>query len=818
MKKYQADKIEIKWQKKWQEDNTFAVSNKVKETDKYYLLEMFPYPSGRLHMGHVRNYVIGDTLARFLRRCGKKLLYPMGYDAMGLPAENAAIEGKSNPSAWTQRCIEEMKAQQKRLGLSYDWGRMINTSSSEYYGWNQWIFLKFLEKGLAYRKKAAINYCPGCRTTLANEQVEGGKCWRCSSEAELKIKKQWYFKITSYAQKLLDDLNQLGGWPKAVKTQQKNWIGRSPGALIKFKIEGSDRYIDVFTTRPDTIFGATFILIASRHPDIMDLAQGEKDKIKKFIDSTASEGGERSCDKEKRGIYLGIDAINPLTSEKIPVYSANFVFMEYGTGCIMCVPAHDQRDFEFAQKYGIPVKEVIKPCSGGAEADGAYEGEGVLVNSGKYDGIKSSQARKIITEYLKKSGVGEFSIQYKIRDWLISRQRYWGTPIPVIYCEDCGTVPVKYSDLPVELPTDVEFSGSGNPLETSRTFKKAPCPRCGKEGIRETDTMDTFVDSSWYFLRYINPDLKDVPFKPSDADRWLPVDQYIGGIEHAVLHLLYARFFTKALKDLGMTSISEPFKNLLCQGMVLKDGIKMSKSLGNVVDPQEIIERYGADTARIFVLFASPPQKDLEWSDEGVRGASRFLQRLWNMAAEEPEVPDTGEPEGSFLNMLHTKIKEVTFDIKENFQFNTAIARIMELVNETASLKPGSSARQQALKAAVQLLEPFAPHISEEMWEMMGGAGPLSAQPWPEYSDEIISRTAGKLEIPVTINGKLRAKIKINPGQAPEKVLKFAKEDETVLKYIKGGKLVKEIYVPDKIINLVVKKTNSGDDNKEKNK
>ncbi|MGM0568276.1 MAG: leucine--tRNA ligase [Elusimicrobiota bacterium] len=808
MKEYKHQKIENKWQKIWEDKKSFKTANSISENEKkYYLLEMFPYPSGKLHMGHVRNYVIGDTIARFMRRKGYKLLYPMGYDAMGLPAENAAIKGKIDPSSWTKKCIEDMIVQQKKLGLSYDWDRLINTSSSSYYKWNQWIFLKLYEKGLAYRKKAAINYCPQCTTTLANEQVEGGSCWRCDSEVELKIRKQWYFKITAYADELLEEIDKLSGWPEAVRVQQKNWIGRSGGAEIKFKIDGSDYLIDVFTTRPDTLYGATFLLVSPRHPDIFEIARGDMKEIKKFINSTISEGLSHAENKEKRGIYLGVDAINPVNGEKIPVYAANFVFMEYGTGAIMSVPAHDQRDFEFARKYSLDIREVIKGEKKRYDGKQAYEGKGKLVNSGPFTGMDSDTAKNKITEDLENNKKGKSSVQYKLRDWLISRQRYWGTPIPVIYCPDCGTVPVSFEELPVALPEDVSFSGTGNPLDSSSSFKNAKCPECGKKGKRETDTMDTFVDSSWYFLRYVNPEEKSLPFIPGDVNNWLPVDQYIGGIEHAVLHLLYARFFTKALRDMGMTDFGEPFKKLLCQGMVLKDGVKMSKSLGNVVDPGNIIDKYGADTARIFILFASPPHKDLEWSDEGVRGAYRFLKRFWTLVNREKDTSENpGEPDKNLVHVLEKTIKEVTEDIKDNFQFNTAIARIMELLNEISSHKSASPYRKQALKTAVKILEPFAPHIAEEMWEELGEEKPLSQIPWPQYSDKKIRETKGKIEVPVTVNGKLRAKIKVDKETGKEKVLELAKKQETVIKYLRNSEIKKEIYVPEKIINFVIKK------------
>jgi len=806
MREYNHSEIEKKWQKKWEEKELYKVSNKLEDFhQKYYLLEMFPYPSGKLHMGHVRNYTIGDTLARFFRRNGKKLLYPMGYDAMGLPAENAAIKGDTAPAEWTAKCIAEMKEQQQRMGLSYDWDRMINTSAPEYYKWNQWIFLKLLEKKLAYRKKAAINRCPECATTLANEQVIDGKCWRCSSPVEVQVKEQWYFKITEYAEELLNGIDDLKGWPEAVKIQQKNWIGKSTGAVIDFKIQDSDYTIPVFTTRPDTLFGSTFLLMAPTHPDVMEIAKGDRKKIKEFIDRTVISSINEKEAKEKEGIYLGVNAINPINNKPVPVYLSNFVFMEYGTGAIMSVPAHDQRDFEFAKKYDLPVIEVIRGKDEKYDGTKAYEGPGILVNSEEFNGIPSEEAKKAVTETLAQKGAGRRDIQYKLRDWLVSRQRYWGTPIPVLYCEKCGLVPEKEENLPVRLPEDVVF-GRGNPLETSESFINTACPHCGGKARRETDTMDTFVDSSWYFLRYVNSNQDNYPFLKEDVDSWLPVDQYIGGIEHAVLHLLYSRFFTRALRDLGMLSFSEPFKNLLTQGMVLKDGAKMSKSKGNTVDPQLIIDKYGADTARLFILFAAPPERDLDWSDEGVKGAYRFIVKLWNLVQEEKSVEEKpGQISDAFRNLVHRTIKEVTLDLRDEFHFNTAIARIMELVNEIKNYEPGSSERKKGLEIAVSLLEPFAPHAACEMWLEMGKTEILDTLDWPKFEEKVIIETRNEIEIPVTVNGKLRATIKVDPDEQKDKILEEAKGDERVLQYIKTGKIIKEIYVPGKIINLVVK-------------
>ncbi|MFH1415028.1 MAG: leucine--tRNA ligase [Elusimicrobiota bacterium] len=809
MKEYNPKIIEEKWQKKWEEEQLFKTSTSISDKkNKFYLLEMFPYPSGKLHMGHVSNYAIGDTYARFLRRNGYEIIYPMGYDAMGLPAENAAIQGHLDPASFTRNCIDEMIRQQKRLGLSYDWDRMISTAEPEYYGWNQWIFLKLFEKGLAYRKKGAINWCPSCNTTLANEQVEGGKCWRCSSDVEVKVKEQWYFKITEYADDLLDAIDTLEGWPEAVKTQQKNWIGKSEGAVVDFKIEGSDYNLPVFTTRPDTLFGATFLLMAPQHPDIMEIAKGDRDKIKSFIDKTVTTSIREKDLKEKEGIYLGVNAINPINGKAVPVYAANFVFMEYGTGAIMSVPAHDQRDFEFAKKYGLDIIEVIRGRDIKYSGECAYEEEGALVNSGEFDGVDSNESKKLITEYLEEKGLGKHSIQYKLRDWLISRQRYWGTPIPVIYCPSCGMLPLREKDLPLALPVDVEFTGMGNPLETSKSFKYVKCHKCGGSAVRETDTMDTFVDSSWYFLRYISPREDKLPFITEDVNNWLPVDQYIGGIEHAVLHLLYSRFFTRALYDIGLVSFKEPFKNLLCQGMVIKDGAKMSKSKGNAVDADEINSQYGADTARLFILFSSPPEKDLEWSDEGIKGSFRFLKKLWTLALQEKEykpLPGTAECNAEFNFILHKTIKEVTHDIAKEFHFNTAIARIMELMNELKRYNPGSPERRTGINTIINLLGPFAPHISNELWEILGHSSLLDSEQWPVYDETILSDSTRSIEVPVTVNGKLRSKISISPETEEKEVLQLAHKDERVLQFTENREIIKEIYITNKIVNIVVK-------------
>jgi len=816
-KTYDFKKIERKWQKKWREELTFKIWEKSKK-QKFYLLEMFPYPSGELHMGHMRNYAIGDTVARFLRMKGFNVLYPMGYDALGLPAENAAIEKKIHPSAWTNRCIKKMKEQQKKMGLSYDWERLVITADPEYYRWNQWIFLKFYRKGLAYRKKAPINWCPQCETVLANEQVVNGKCWRCEASAEVRSLEQWFFKLTDYAEELLQDLKKLKNWPERVKIMQENWIGRSYGTLVSFKLKGFDSSIPVFTTRPDTLYGATFLTFAPEHPTVLELIAGTEyeKRVREFINRVVIEDrftrtGE---DKEKEGMFIGRYAINPLNGEEIPIYVANFVLMEYGTGVIMAVPAHDQRDFEFAKKYNIPIRQVIVPTEGdlskGEKLRQAYEGEGILVNSGQFDGVASPEASPKITQYLTKKGWGRKTVQYRLRDWLISRQRYWGTPIPIIYCDRCKIVPVPEDDLPVKLPTGVEFTGRGNPLAKSTAFVKCKCPKCGGPARRETDTMDTFVDSSWYFARYCSPHFKKLPFDKRKVKQWMPVDQYIGGIEHAILHLLYARFFTKALRDIGLYEIDEPFKRLLCQGMVIKDGAKMSKSKGNVVSVDEITQKYGADTARLFILFASPPEKDLEWSDEGVQGCYRFLNRVWSLVREtennrsETSIKTFSQEERELRRITHSAIKKVTEDI-ESFDFNTAISAIMELLNEIFDYlraRRYSSELVKSVEKVIVLLSPFAPHICEELWEVMGNRKNLIKESWPKYDSRAIRKE--EMLIVIEVNGKVRSKMEVAVNLDEVKIKETAQSDERVRKYIQGKEVKKVIYVPKRLVNIVV--------------
>ncbi len=757
---YNPSAIERKWQSRWEKKKAFQ-AKEAKGKRKYYVLEMFPYPSGKLHMGHVRNYAIGDAAARFKRMQGFNVLYPMGYDALGLPAENAAIKHGVNPRKWTWDRINEMQAQQKRLGFSYDWSRMVATCEPSYYKWNQWFFLQLLKKGLAYKAKAKSNWCSSCKTVLANEQVSEGKCWRCKSEVEQREFDQWFFKITAYAEELLADLEKLAEWPPRVKAMQRNWIGKSSGIEVHFKEKDTGEIFSTFTTRPDTLFGVTFVAFAPEHPKVMQLVKGtglEAD-VKRFVEEVR---GETLIDrlaegKEKRGIFLGKYAVNPVNNEVVPIFAADFAVLEYGTGMVMCVPAHDQRDFLFAEKYELQRKVVIQPKEKPIDAfsmERAFVDEGVLVNSGQFDGLGNLEAIEKISDWLEKKKLGKRSTNYKLRDWLISRQRYWGTPIPVVYCEKCGTVPVPEKDLPVMLPEKAVFSGEGNPLDKVKSFVEARCPKCGGKARRETDTMDTFVDSSWYFLRYCSPREKKAMFGKKAASYWMPVDQYIGGIEHAIMHLLYARFFIKALRDLGLLSFGEPFTRLLTQGMVLKEGKVMSKSAGNVVDPSAIIEKFGADTARTFILSVSLPTKELEWDDKGAHSTSRFLQRLFRFVKENRKKMGNGRiatgklasADRLLLSKTHRVIGKVTEQMQA-FEFNFAlnsIARLFKAVQKEE--KPDKNVLGFAVRTLVLLLSPFAPHLCEELWEMLGGKSLVSRAKWPVAEKKLIDRKAEQVE------------------------------------------------------------------------
>lgn len=820
---YNFHNIEKKWQKKWEEEKSFKVEKNEKQ--KYYSLEMFPYPSGKLHMGHVRNYSIGDVVARFKRMNGYNVLHPMGWDSFGLPAENAAIKNEIHPNIWTWNNIENMRKQLKQLGISYDWDREIATCTPEYYKWNQWFFLKMYERGLAYKKESAVNWCPSCATVLANEQVVNGGCERCGSHVEKRKLSQWFFKITDYAERLLEDMDKLQGWPDKVKTMQKNWIGKSVGAEVTFQIENVDETISVFTTRPDTIFGVTYLVFAPEHPLVEKLIQGSpnEEKIKAFIKKmqNLSEIDRTSTDTEKIGMFINAYVINPMNQKRIPILIANYVLMDYGTGAVMGVPAHDERDFEFAKKYQLPISIVIQPKDGEKLTEEtqkeAYSGDGILVNSGKYNGMPNRKAYDLIINELEEKNVGKKTISYRLRDWLISRQRYWGTPIPMIYCDDCGIVPVPEEDLPVKLPTDVKFKNNGqSPLLNCEEFLYTTCPKCGKRAKRETDTMDTFVDSSWYFLRYCDPHNDKQPFDKEKTDYWMQVDLYIGGVEHAILHLLYTRFFIKVLHDFGLVSNDEPIENLLTQGMVLKDGEKMSKSKGNIVSPEEIMANYGADTARLFILFTAPPERDLEWSDQGVEGSYRFLNRVWRLVNElKDTLPSSYRIEQSQLNkedkelrfVLHNTIKKVYEDIEERSNFNTAISAIMELVNAIYHYKDGKVVNENVLREAIEnliiLLAPFVPYITEEMWQLIGKIDSVHEQPWPQCDKEALKRE--ETEIVVQINGKVRDRMVLPIAASKEEMKKEALQRERVKQFLEGKEMVKVIAIPKKLINIVVK-------------
>ncbi|MDO9082887.1 MAG: leucine--tRNA ligase [Humidesulfovibrio sp.] len=833
--KYDPQQVEQKWQKNWDESRCFEV-----EVDpsrpKYYVLEMFPYPSGKIHMGHVRNYSIGDVVARYKRMRGMNVLHPMGWDAFGLPAENAAIKNKTHPAAWTYANIAEMRTQLRRLGYSYDWRREIATCRPEYYKWEQQFFLKLLEKGLVYRKNSPVNWCEGCTTVLANEQVEEGRCWRCDGEVEQKQLEQWFLRITAYAEQLIDDLKLLdGSWPERVITMQQNWIGKSVGAQLRFQVKGLDQTIEVFTTRPDTLCGATFMSLAAEHPMVETLIKGrpEAEGVRAFCRDVANMDRIRrgADDLEKEGVFTGAYCVNPLTGQDMPIHVANFVLMGYGTGAVMAVPAHDQRDFEFAKKYDLPMQVVIQPKGETLDLStmtAAYVDLGVLVHSGQFDGLDNQAAKGAIIDYLAQNNLAQATVNYRLRDWGISRQRFWGAPIPVVHCAACGIVPVPDDQLPVRLPEDAQARADGrSPLPMLESFVNTACPKCGGPGKRETDTMDTFMESSWYFMRYTSARKDDGPFDPLALKYWMPVDQYIGGIEHAILHLLYSRFYVKALRDCGYTELSEPFQNLLTQGMVLKDGAKMSKSKGNVVDPNSMIERYGADATRLFILFASPPEKDLEWSDAGIEGAYRFLNRVWRLAEElaaagalkavGPCVPvseltrEPGELSSAVKDLRrkeHDSVRKVTRAMENRFQFNTAIAALMELVNEMYTLKDGLKSSPQgaavlssALSTVLTLLSPVAPHLCEELWSHMGHREQLATLSWPGYDESALAQD--EIELVVQVNGKVRGRLMVPASADQEAVRQVAMAHENVLRHLEGKSIKKLIVVPGKLVNVV---------------
>ena len=822
--RYEFKDIEKKWQGYWQEHDSFkTVEDENKE--KYYVLEMFPYPSGKLHMGHVRNYSIGDVIARVKKMQGYNVLHPIGFDSFGLPAENAAIKHGAEPAKWTWSNIAEMEEQLKTLGLSYDWDREVQTCNENYYKWMQWIFIQFYNKGLAYKKENPVNWCPSCQTVLANEQVVDGCCERCKTPVGKKNLSQWYLKITDYAERLLQNLDTLDGWPNKVKVMQKNWIGKSIGAEIDFKIDETDKLLKVFTTRADTLFGVTYMVMAPEHPYVMEFVKGTEyepavneylDKVQKMNDIERT-----STTNEKTGVFIGKYAINPVNGKKVPIYISDYVMMGYGTGAIMAVPAHDQRDFDFAKKFGLDIIPVVQPEDSEIDVnnlESAFDAEGTMINSGKFDGMNNKEAIEAVINWLDAEGIGKKTVNYRLRDWLISRQRYWGTPIPMIYCDDCGWVPEKEENLPVVLPTDVEFTGKGeSPLTTSKNFAECTCPKCGKKARREMDTMDTFLDSSWYFLRYCDANNDKEAFSREKTDYWMNVDQYIGGVEHAILHLMYARFFQMALYDLGLVKCEEPFKNLLTQGMVNKDGRKMSKSIGNVVSPEEIINKYGADTARMFILFAAPPERELDWSDEGVEGSYRFLNRVYRLVYEFVEkykgkcnsdgfeIVTDADKELNFV--LNTTIKKVTEDAGGRFSFNTAISSIMTLVNELYRYKELSSANcnfmEDAIEKLVMILSPFAPHICEEMWEGLGKEGSVADAKWPEYDEAALVKST--VEIVVQINGRVKEKMNVPADLDKSGMEELVMGADIVKELVEGKNVVKVIAIPGKLVNIVVK-------------
>ncbi len=830
---YFPQEIEKKWQNIWDETNAFKTPD-VSDKPKYYALSMFPYPSGKLHMGHVRNYTITDVIARFKKANGFNVLHPIGWDSFGLPAENAAMKHHVDPETWTDENIAYMKKQLKMLGLSYDWDREVATCKPEYYKWTQWLFLQLYKKGLVYKKEAAVNWCNECGTVLANEQVIDGKCWRCDSVVEKKYLSQWFIKITDYADVLLEDLDKLSGWGDNVKTMQANWIGKSKGAIFKFPVidapNGEKIEVPVYTTRPDTVFGITYLVVAPEYKDIEKLTTPEnKDKVEEYRENARkmSEIERLSTERVKTGVPLGTHCKNPFNGEVFPLWTADYALVEYGTGAVMAVPTHDTRDFAFAKKYNMPMKVVIAPENNtsldASTMTEAYTEEGVLVNSGEFNGIKNTKAKKAITQWAVDKGFGEFKTQYRLRDWLISRQRYWGAPIPVVYCDKCGIQPVPENQLPVLLPKDVDFSVVGkSPITTSKTFKDTVCPVCGGHAVRETDTMDTFVCSSWYYLRYSDARNSEECFNKDKVNHWLPVDQYVGGIEHAILHLLYSRFFTKALRDCGLLDFDEPFKNLLTQGMVLKDGSKMSKSKGNTVDPDEIFENYGADTARLFILSDSPPARDFDWSDAGVEGCYKFLNRVWRLISTNQDNISLDYPKfvaGSLkdksnddlVRTVHIAIKGITNDISNDFQFNTVISKYRELTNAIYDWQAKKSDLTEedkqvlsfAVVSLIKLMSPVAVHLTEEAWHDLGGEKSIHEEPWCEW-DENLAKSSS-ITLVVQVNGKVKDKIEVDESLDQEEMKQVALNSEKVKALTAGKTIVKTIVVPKKLVNIVVK-------------
>jgi leucyl-tRNA synthetase len=812
---YKPEVIELEAQKHWQNARCFEVTEDPAR-DKFYCLTMFPYPSGKLHMGHVRVFTISDVIARYQRMQGKLVMQPMGWDAFGMPAENAAIKNEVPPARWTYQNIKEMRAQMDRLGFAYDWSREVTTCRPEYYRWEQWLFTKMFEKGLVYRKNSVVNWDPVDQTVLANEQVIDGRGWRSDALVERREIPQWFMKITAYADELLSELDRMPGWPDSVKIMQRNWIGRSEGVELSFDVQGEDTPLTVYTTRPDTLMGVTYMAVAAEHPLAKKAAESNPDVaafIEECVKTDASEATLETM--EKKGMPLGISAIHPLTGEEVPLWVANFVLMSYGTGAVMAVPGHDERDWEFAKKHGIEIRQVIAPADG-TEIDiqeAVYVDKGVLVNSGKWDGLDFDAAFNAIADHFEKSGRGRRAVNYRLRDWGVSRQRYWGTPIPIIYCNDCDAVPVPEKDLPVVLPEDVHVTGAGSPLKDMPEFVNVECPKCGKAARRETDTFDTFVESSWYFARYACPD-SDTAMLDQRAAYWTPVDQYTGGIEHAILHLLYSRFFQRVMRDTGLTDVSEPFTNLLTQGMVLKDGAKMSKNKGNVVDPQELIGKYGADTVRLFMMFAAPPEQSLEWSDEGVQGSFRFLKRFWNAVVDHAAdgavaVLDPAaltDDQKALRRKTHQTIRKIDDDIGRRNSFNTAVAAAMELLNAVNRLEDdsdqGRAVVREALEAVVLMLQPMTPHICHALWQQLGHATPLIDQGWPKVDESALELDT--VELVVQVNGKLRGKIAVAADAAKDVIEQAALADDNVQRFVDGKPIRKVIVVPGRLVNIVV--------------
>jgi leucyl-tRNA synthetase len=824
MSEYRFDAIENRWQKRWSETRVFEVDEDASRP-KFYCLEMLPYPSGDIHVGHVRNYCITDVVARFKWMRGFNVLHPIGWDALGLPAENAAIKHGVHPEQWTRQNIDGMKRQLKRLGFSYPWSREIATCDPEYYHWNQWFFLKMLERGIAYRAKAPVNWCPSCQTVLANEQTQGGECWRCHSEVEERELDQWFLRITAYQDRLLDDMQQLAAWPERVLLQQRNWIGRSEGAEIDFMIEGGAP-LRIFTTRVDTIFGATFMAISPEHPRVEEFVRGAPAAARILEDIGRLRAQDRRARQageiEKEGVFTGRHAINPYNGERIPIWAANFVLMGYGTGAIMSVPAHDQRDFEFARKYGLPVRVVIQPPGEKLDGDAlerAYEGTGVTFATGEFSGLPNEDAIRLMTEHAEKKGFGKATVTYRLKDWLISRQRYWGTPIPILYCEKDGMVPVPYNQLPVVLPKDAPFTGQGgNPLEKVTTFAKARCPRCGGRALRETDTMDTFIDSSWYFYRYLSPREKDGPFDPAAVRYWFPIDLYVGGIEHAILHLVYARFWTKVMRDLGLIDFVEPVVRLFPQGMVHKEGEVMSKSKGNSIAPDDVIAEYGADTLRLYIFSVAPPEMALEWSDESISGAHRLIHRVWRLVerheqsitgVSEPPAIGLSQAEMDLRRKTHQTIQRVTRDIEERMHLNTAVAAFSELVNEIHRLEEqlqgetGRAVLREAVESLVMLMNPFTPHLCEELWKRLGHRNGLVKHSWPVADLEVAREET--IEMAVQVNGKVRGHICVSQTADEQEIRRTAVEAPKVREHLAGHEVRRIVVVPGRLVSIVAR-------------